>query len=293
MPKILSGKPVAEDIKSKVKEFVSSLKETDSIPRLVCIIVGNNSASQSYVRSKVKSCKECGIDSIVIELPEETTEVQLKWQITKLNSDKSITGIMVQLPLPKHINEQNIINSIDPNKDVDGFHTINQGKLVLQDISGFVPATPLGITHILDYYNIDVAGKKCVILGRSNIVGKPMAQLMLQRDASVTILHSKSKNIMVETVTADIVIVAVGKPAFIDRMMVSNNAVIIDVGINRVTAPQISKPCIMGDFDPMETLGDYEDSNISYTPVPSGVGLTTVASLLENTIKAYKIQNHD
>lgn len=289
MVTILSGKEVAKTIKDNLKENINSLEVK---PCLACIMVGDDPASQSYVRSKIRQCNEVGINSYVEVFDNTVSEAKLIWTIEKLNKDKYINGIMVQLPLPKHINTNNILNHIDPNKDVDGFHTINQGKLVLQDISGFVPATPLGITHILDYYNINVAGKKCVILGRSNIVGKPMAQLMLQRDASVTMLHSKSKNIMVETVTADIIIVAVGKPAFIDRMMVSNNAVIIDVGINRVTAPQISKPCIIGDFDPMETLGDYEDSNISYTPVPGGVGLTTVASLLENTYKAYLKQNN-
>lgn len=282
MPKILSGKPVAEAIKSRIKRYVSSLKET--CPRLACIIVGNNSASQSYVRSKVKACKECGINSKVIELPENVSEATLLWEIAKLNSNRRIDGIMVQLPLPKHINTQNILNHINPDKDVDGFTTINQGKLILQDDSGFIPATPLGITYILNYYNIDVSGKNCVILGRSNIVGKPITQLMLQRNATVTVLHSYSKNITTYLTNADIVIIAIGNPLYINRDMLKDDAVVIDVGINRIT-PQIGKPFIVGDFDPKN---DSIESNISYTPVPGGVGLTTVACLLENTIKAHE-----
>lgn len=282
---ILYGKPIADNIKDFIKHKIEYYISKDkNPPRLACVIVGSNPASQSYVRSKIKACEYCGITSKVIECPENITEVQLKWEIARLNSDKSITGIIVQLPLPEHINEQNIINSIDPNKDVDGFHTINQGKLVLGDTSGFIPATPLGIIHILDYYNIDVAGKKCVILGRSNIVGKPITQLMLQRNASVTILHSHSIDIFSYLKDADIVILAIGKPHYISEYILKSDAVVIDVGINRVDADNKKGYKIVGDFEP-----NYEEENsVAYTPVPGGVGLTTVACLLENTLKAYE-----
>lgn len=286
---ILSGKQVAASIKDEIKRSVESLPE-DIRPTLACIIVGNNPASQSYVRSKVKSCNECGISSHVIELPEETTEVQLKWEIARLNADKSINGIIVQLPLPKHINESNIINYIRPEKDVDGFHVVNQGKLVVGDNTGFVPATPLGITKIFDYYNIDCDGKKCVILGRSNIVGKPMAQLMLQRNASVTILHSHSIDKYSYLKDADIVILAIGHPNFISSYILKQDAVVIDVGINRVPADNEKGYKIVGDFDICENYDGFEDSRIQYTPVPGGVGLTTVASLLYNTLKAFETQ---
>lgn len=283
---ILDGKLVSKDIKDKVKEYVDTLDEF-SRPVLACIIVGNNPASQSYVRSKVKACEYCGVGSKLITLPEETTEVQLKWQIAKLNADKSVNGIIVQLPLPKHINETNIINSIIPEKDVDGFHVVNQGKLIVGDSTGFIPATPLGITKILDYYNIDCDGKKCVILGRSNIVGKPMAQLMLQRNASVTILHSHSKDIFSYLKDADIVILAIGKPQYISSYILKQDAIVIDVGINRVPADNEKGYKIVGDFDPYNN-DEIDDCKISYTPVPGGVGLTTVAALIENTCKSFK-----
>lgn len=289
--RILSGKTVSEHIKNQVKEEVESFLTYDQCPTLACIVVGDNAASESYVKSKVKACEYCGITSKVIKLPKETTEVELKWTIAKLNSNKSVNGIIVQLPLPKHINESNIINFIEPMKDVDGFHVINQGKLVIGDKSGFTPATPLGITKILDYYDIDCTGKKCVIIGRSNIVGKPMAQLMLQRNASVTILHSHSKDIFSYLKDADIVILAIGKPQHISSYLLKQDAVVIDVGINRVPADNEKGYKIVGDFD-MGNNDEIDDCKISYTPVPGGVGLTTVAALMSNTLKSYKLQNH-
>lgn len=290
---IIDGKLVAQSIKDNIKSKVEQLGEDTVKPKLVCIIVGNNPASESYVRSKIKSCEYCGIESEVIRFEETVAETKLLWEISRLNKDKYVHGIIVQLPLPKHIREEIIINAISPEKDVDGFHVINQGKLVIGDKTGFVPATPLGITKMLDYYNIDCTGKKCVIIGRSNIVGKPIAQLMLQRNASVTILHSKSKNMTTELSTADIIIAAVGKPEFVEEYMIKDNVIIIDVGINRVSADNNEKGYkIVGDVD-FNTI--QENNHFGFiTPVPGGVGLTTVAALIGNTWKSYNqyIEKH-
>ncbi|MBK7640920.1 MAG: bifunctional 5,10-methylene-tetrahydrofolate dehydrogenase/5,10-methylene-tetrahydrofolate cyclohydrolase [Bacteroidetes bacterium] len=286
---ILDGKLISNIIKNEIAEEVQLIKlKNGKTPCLAAILVGNDGASETYVASKVKSCEEVGFQSELIRMPSDTTEAELLFEITKLNNDPKIDGFIVQLPLPKHINEQNIIQSIAIEKDVDGFHPTNMGKLV-QGLPSFIPATPFGIIQLLERYKIETEGKNCVVLGRSNIVGTPMAILMSRKgypgNCTVTICHSKSKNLETHLLQADIIIAALGIPEFLKGNMVKAGAVVIDVGITRVKDEQSKKGFVLkGDvkFDEVAPKCSF------ISPVPGGVGLMTVTSLLMNTLKAAK-----
>ena len=288
---ILDGKLISNIIKNEIAEEVQLIKlKNGKTPCLAAILVGNDGASETYVASKVKSCEEVGFQSELIRMPSYTTEAELLIEITKLNNDPKIDGFIVQLPLPKHINEQNIIQSIAIEKDVDGFHPTNMGKLV-QGLPSFIPATPFGIIQLLERYKIETEGKNCVVLGRSNIVGTPMAILMSRKgypgNCTVTICHSKSKNLETHLLQADIIIAALGIPEFLKGNMVKAGAVVIDVGITRVKDEQSKKGFVLkGDvkFDEVAPKCSF------ISPVPGGVGLMTVTSLLMNTLKAAKIK---
>jgi methylenetetrahydrofolate dehydrogenase (NADP+)/methenyltetrahydrofolate cyclohydrolase len=287
---LLDGKQTAEIIKEEIR------KELDSItnkgfrkPHLVAILVGNDGASRTYVDSKERNSLALGFNSTVLRLSEQTTQDELIDLVRQYNLNNEIDGIIVQSPLPKHIDEKLITQTIDPNKDVDGFHDINMGKLAKGD-GGFVSATPLGVMMMLKAYNIQTSGKHCVVLGRSNIVGRPMSLLMSSNteygNATVTLCHSKTKNISNYTTQADILIVALGKPGFITSEMVKPGAVVIDVGITRVDdVLRKSGFYLKGDvdFEAVKNVASF------LTPVPGGVGLMTIAALLSNTFKAYKL----
>jgi methylenetetrahydrofolate dehydrogenase (NADP+)/methenyltetrahydrofolate cyclohydrolase len=282
MAEIINGKLVSSEIRSKIAEEVNAFKsETGVVPGLAVVIVGNNAASVVYVRNKGKACAEVGINSIEIALPEDTTEEELLDRIAELNADPTIHGILVQLPLPGHINQETVINSISPKKDVDAFHPENVGRIFIGNYS-FLPCTPAGVMDMLDYYNISVSGKKCVVLGRSNIVGKPMAHLLLERNGTVTVCHSRTQNLDDEIRSADILVVAIGRAEFVKGSMIKPGAVVIDVGINRC--------------DDGKLRGDVEYSTAfdvaSYiTPVPGGVGPMTITTLLKNTLLAARMQH--
>tara|TARA_A200000113_G_scaffold112985_1_gene101443 strand:- start:194 stop:1075 length:882 start_codon:yes stop_codon:yes gene_type:complete len=285
---ILDGKKTSNDIKSELSALVDELmKKGKRPPHLAAVLVGNDGASLTYVGSKVRSCEKIGYQSTLIHLPETTSEDELLEQIHSLNTDKEIDGFIVQLPLPKHIDEEKVLMAVDPHKDVDGFHPTNFGKMAL-DMESFIPATPYGIVELLDRYKIDISGKHAVVIGRSNIVGRPMSILLSRKsspgNATVTLTHSRTKNLETITKEADIVVSALGVPNFLTQDMIKEGAIIIDVGITRV--PDDSKPkgyVITGDVD-------YENvkEKASYiTPVPGGVGPMTIAMLLQNTYHAY------
>ncbi|MBQ5327472.1 MAG: bifunctional 5,10-methylene-tetrahydrofolate dehydrogenase/5,10-methylene-tetrahydrofolate cyclohydrolase [Oscillospiraceae bacterium] len=276
--KLISGKEVSAQIKQQVKEEVKLLNEQGIYPKLSVIIVGENPASLTYVKGKHKDCAECGIISDNIAMPETTTQEELLAEIYRLNNDESVHGILVQLPLPKHIDEYAVINSISPEKDVDGFTAVNVGNMNIGK-DCFAPCTPQGCMDMLDYAGVDLEGKDVVVIGRSNIVGKPVSVLALQRSATVTICHSRTKNIAEKTKMADVVIVAVGKAGFLTGDMLKPGAVVIDVGINRNSE---GKLCGDADFD------SCIDVVSRITPVPGGVGLMTRANLLKNTVKSAK-----
>lgn len=276
--KLISGKEVSAQIKQQVKEEVKLLNEQGIYPKLSVIIVGENPASLTYVKGKHKDCAECGIISDNIALPETTTQEELLAEIHRLNNDESVHGILVQLPLPKHIEEYAVINAIAPEKDVDGFTAVNVGNMNIGK-DCFAPCTPQGCIDMLDYAGVDLMGKDVVVIGRSNIVGKPVSVLALQRSATVTICHSKTKNIAEKTKMADVVIVAVGREKFLTGDMLKPGAVVIDVGINRNSE---GKLCGDADFD------SCIDVVSRITPVPGGVGLMTRANLLKNTVKSAK-----
>ena len=276
--KLISGKEVSAAIKAQVKEEVALLNEKGVFPKLSVIIVGENPASLTYVKGKHKDCAECGIVSENIARAETISQEELLAEIERLNKDDSVHGILVQLPLPKHIDEYAVINAISPEKDVDGFTAVNVGNMNIGK-DCYAPCTPQGCIDMLDYAGIDLMGKDVVVIGRSNIVGKPVAALALQRSATVTICHSKTKNIAEKTRQADVVIVAVGRAGFLTGDMLKPGAVVIDVGINRNEA---GKLCGDADFD------SCIDVVSKITPVPGGVGLMTRANLLKNTIKSAK-----
>jgi len=278
MAYIINGKEIAQTIKDEMREEVKSLKEAGKSCCLAVIQVGNDPASSVYVANKKKACEYIGIDSLSYELPEETTEAQLLELIDKLNDDEAVHGILCQLPLPRHMNEKKILNRISPKKDVDGFHPQNVGALVVGDF-GFVSCTPAGIIELLKRSNIEMEGKHCVVIGRSNIVGKPMALLMLRENATVTICHSKTKNLKEICKQADILIVAVGKPLFVTKEFIKEGAVVIDVGIHR---DENNKLC--GDVD----YKDVEPLVSAITPVPGGVGPMTICMLMKNCLEAMK-----
>ncbi|WP_459894414.1 bifunctional methylenetetrahydrofolate dehydrogenase/methenyltetrahydrofolate cyclohydrolase FolD [Campylobacter concisus] len=282
--KILDGKAVSLKVKESVKVRAEELKKFGAEPTLAVVLVGEDKASQTYVRAKEKACNEYGIKSVAHRLSENTTQAELLALINVLNLDDSIHGILVQLPLPKHIDTNTVLAMIDPAKDVDGFHAVNVGKLV-SGLDGFVPCTPLGVMEILKEYGIDVAGLNAVVIGRSNIVGKPIANLLLNASATVTVTHSKTKNLKEICKNADLIVAAIGKPFFLKADMVKDGAVVVDVGINRLDDGRL-----VGDVD-----FDEVSPKCSYiTPVPGGVGPMTIAMLLNNTILATqaKIASH-
>lgn len=279
MANVIDGKQISKDIKEELKEEVASLAAQGRKCCLAVIQVGNDPASSVYVGNKKKACAYVGIESLAYELPEETTEEELLTIIDKLNKDANVHGILCQLPLPKHINEDHVIKAISPKKDVDGFHPQNVGALVIGE-KGFVSCTPAGIIQLLKRSNIEMDGKHCVVVGRSNIVGKPMSLLMLRENATVTICHSHTKNLKEICKEADILIVAIGKPQFIDREYVKDGAVVIDVGIHR---DENNKLCGDVKYDEVEPVASY------ITPVPGGVGPMTIAMLMHNCVEAMKL----
>ena len=281
MAVILDGKAVSAKVKEEVKEEVEALKKQGVSVGLAVIIVGNNPASRTYVNNKKKACEAAGILSEEYALPEETTQEELLALVEELNHKDSINGILCQLPLPKQLDEEAVIAAISEKKDVDAFSAVNVGHIMIGDYS-FLPCTPAGIMEILRYYNIDVAGKECVVIGRSNIVGKPMAMLLLHQNGTVTICHSKTKNLKDVTSRADILVAAVGIPHFVTADMVKDGAVVIDVGMDR---DENGKLCGDVDFAAVEPKASY------ITPVPGGVGPMTIATLLKNTVTAAKQQN--
>lgn len=281
MYKIISGKEVSEAVKLRVADEVKELKAQGIEPCLAVILVGDDPASRVYVNNKKKACEFCGIRSLEYVLPAETKEEELIELVEKLNNDESVNGILCQLPLPKHLDEKKVLNLIKPEKDVDAFHPENVGHIMIGDFN-FLPCTPAGIMEMLHYENINLEGKNCVVIGRSNIVGKPMAMLMLKENATVTICHSKTKNLKEVVADADIIVAAVGKANFVTADMVKDGAVIIDVGINRMDD---GKLCGDVDFKACKEKASY------ITPVPGGVGPMTIATLMQNTITATKIQN--
>jgi methylenetetrahydrofolate dehydrogenase (NADP+) / methenyltetrahydrofolate cyclohydrolase len=279
--KLIDGKAFAEKLRSDIAQRVAKLKTDKGItPGLAVILVGNNPASEVYVRNKTKQTSEVGMRSFEFAMPEDTTEEELLTKIHVLNNDNEVHGILVQLPLPKHINEQAVINAISPAKDADGFHIINAGKLATGQ-EGLVPCTPLGCLMMLKDHFGDLSGKHAVIIGRSNIVGKPMAALLLKESCTVTIAHSKTVDLPAVVKSADIVVAAVGKPEMVKGSWIKNGAVVIDVGINRLTLDN-GKSKLVGDVATSECMGIAS----AITPVPGGVGPMTIACLLENTYRA-------
>ncbi len=274
--KLINGLEIAKKRREEMKQKVSELKKEGITPHLTVILVGDDPASKSYVSGKEKAAKEIGISSEVIHMVADATEAELLAKISDLNHDADVHGILVQLPLPSHIDENKVIEAIDPNKDVDGFHPINVGKMILNQDT-FLPCTPHGIIKLLEAIDCDLEGKHAVVVGRSNIVGKPMGQLLLNRNATVTYCHSRTKNLKDLTKMADVLIVAVGKAHFIDASYVKEGAVVIDVGVNRLEDGSLT-----GDvhFDSVKEKASF------ITPVPKGVGPMTITMLMENTIKA-------
>ena len=279
MANLIDGKKISKDIKEELKEEVASLAAQGRKCCLAVIQVGNDPASSVYVGNKKKACAYVGIESLAYELPEDTTEEELLSIIDQLNNDENVHGILCQLPLPKHIHEDHVIKAISPKKDVDGFHPQNVGALVIGE-PGFVSCTPAGIVQLLKRSNIEMEGKHCVVVGRSNIVGKPMSLLMLRENATVTICHSHTKNLKEICKEADILIVAIGKPQYIGREYVKEGAVVIDVGIHRDAN---NKLCGDVKFDEVEPIASY------ITPVPGGVGPMTIAMLMHNCVEAMKL----
>lgn len=280
---IIDGKKLSETIKAEVAEEVRKITANGEIaPGLAVIIVGNDPASHVYVSSKKKACDATGIFSIEVALPEDTTQAQLLEEINKLNNDSRIHGILLQLPLPRHLNENEALEAINPQKDVDGFHPVNVGKLYI-GLDTFVPCTPKGVIEIFKRNNIEIAGKNAVVVGRSNIVGKPMGALLMKENATVTIAHSKTKNLPELLSKADIVVAAIGKAKFIKGEWLKEGAVVIDVGTNSIDDPTSKKGYrLVGDVD-----FEAAEKKASYiTPVPGGVGPMTIAMLLKNTLEA-------
>ncbi|MCW3084347.1 MAG: folD [Bacteroidetes bacterium] len=286
---IIDGKLISLQIQDEIALEVNAIKEKGGkVPHLAAVIVGNDGASETYVGAKVKACDKIGFKSTLVKLEENTTEQELLHIVEGLNKDADIDGYIVQLPLPKHINEQKIVEAIDPKKDVDGFHPQNVGRMAL-NLPAYLPATPYGIMQLLERYKIDTAGKNCVVIGRSHIVGSPMSILMARNtvpgNCTVTMCHSRTKNLKEFTLNADIVIVALGKPEFVTADMLKDGVVVIDVGITRVPSDQTKSGFkLLGDvkYDEVAAKASY------ITPVPGGVGPMTIASLLMNTLKASK-----
>lgn len=279
MAKIIDGKQISLDIKNELKEKVAKYKEQGIEITLAVVKVGNDPASAVYVRNKEKACEYVGINSKTLALPEETTEEELLNVVKELNEDKNVNGILVQLPLPKHIDESKVLLTIDSTKDVDGFHPVNVGKMVIGEDT-FSPCTPAGIIEMIKRTDIDIEGKECVVIGRSNIVGKPMAMLMLKENATVTIAHSRTKDLKEVTKRADIIVAAIGKAKFVTADYVKEGAVVIDVGMDR---DENGKLCGDVDFESVSKVAS------AITPVPGGVGPMTVTMLLVNCLRSVEL----
>ena len=282
MGTLIDGKTVSAAVKESVRLEVEQLKREGVEACLAVIIVGSDPASRVYVNNKKKACELTGIRSEEYALPEETTQQELLSLIDRLNADEKVNGILCQLPLPKHIDENTVIERIDPKKDVDMFSCVNVGKMWVGD-GVFLPCTPAGVMELLSYYNIDLCGKNCVVVGRSNIVGKPMACLLLEKNATVTVCHSRTKNLAEICRSADVIVAAVGKAKFITADMVKDGAVVVDVGINR---NENGKLCGDVDFENVKEKASF------ITPVPGGCGPMTIAMLMKNTVAAVKLQNN-
>jgi len=278
MAELIDGKLISAQIKDECKEKVALLKDKGIEVTLAVIQVGEDAASSVYVSNKKKACEYIGANSLSYNLKEDSTQEELLKLIDELNNDEKVNGILVQLPLPKHFNEDEVIRRINPDKDVDGFHPINVGRLSIGE-KGFVSCTPAGIIELLKRSNVEIEGKECIIIGRSNIVGKPMSMLMLRENATVTVCHSRTKNLSEVTKRADILIVAIGKPKMIDASYVKEGATVIDVGIHRVD-PTSKKLCGDVDFDSVEPVAG------KITPVPGGVGPMTIAMLMSNLVNS-------
>lgn len=279
MAKIIDGKQISLDIKNELKEKVAKYKEQGIEITLAVVKVGNDPASAVYVRNKEKACEYVGINSKTLALPEETTEEELLNVVKELNEDKNVNGILVQLPLPRHIDESKVLLTIDSTKDVDGFHPVNVGKMVIGEDT-FLPCTPAGIIEMIKRTDIDIEGKECVVIGRSNIVGKPMAMLMLKENATVTIAHSRTKDLKEVTKRADIIVAAIGKAKFVTADYVKEGAVVIDVGMDR---DENGKLCGDVDFESVSKVAS------AITPVPGGVGPMTVTMLLVNCLRSVEL----
>ena len=279
---IIDGKKVSAEVKAQVAKETEELKQQGITPGLAVVIVGDDPASRVYVNNKKKACEIVGFKSEEYALPAETTQEELLELVNTLNNKKDINGILVQLPLPKHLDEKEVIEAINPIKDVDAFHATNVGKIMIGDYD-FLPCTPAGVMEMLASYDIDVNGKNCVVIGRSNIVGKPMAMLLLHKNGTVTICHSRTQNLKEVCAGADILVAAVGIPKFVTADMVKEGAVVIDVGMDR---DENGKLC--GDVD----FENVKDKTSYITPVPGGVGPMTIAMLMKNTIKACRLQNN-
>lgn len=278
---LIDGKAVSLQVKQQVKQECDKLKTKGVTPGLAVIIVGDDPASQVYVRNKEKACEECGFYSVKYSLDADTTQSELNALIDKLNKDEKINGILCQLPLPKHLDDKEVINRIDPIKDVDAFHPVNVGAIMIGDYN-FLPCTPAGVMELIHSTGVDVTGKKAVVIGRSNIVGKPMAMLLLHENATVEITHSKTLDLKSITKEADILVAAIGRAKFVTADMVKNGAIVIDVGMNR---DENGKLC--GDVD----FENVKDKCSFITPVPGGVGPMTISMLMRNTLTAAKLQN--
>ena len=290
---LIDGKATAAAIKGEIADKVKDiLAQGGRRPHLAAILVGHDGGSETYVKNKVLACQACGFESTLLRYEDDVTQAELLDSVARLNGDPAVDGLIVQLPLPRHIDEQKVIEAIDPQKDVDGFHPVNVGRMAI-GLPGYVSATPLGIMTLLQRYHIPTTGRKCVIIGRSNIVGKPMAQLMMQKqygDATVTVCHSHSANIKEECRQADILIAAIGQPDFVTADMVKPGAVVIDVGTTRVPdATRKSGYRLNGDvkFDEVAPRCSF------ITPVPGGVGPMTICSLMQNTLQAYEMRNEE
>jgi methylenetetrahydrofolate dehydrogenase (NADP+)/methenyltetrahydrofolate cyclohydrolase len=289
MFKLIEGRVVAEKVYAELRGEIAELKNSGRTPGLAVVLVGDNPASRAYVRSKDKMCRDLGLHSVKLELPAETTQNDLVSRVEELNADPAIHGILVQSPPPKHIDEAAIVRAIDPAKDVDGFHPMNVAKLALGDESGFVPCTPLGCQRLLVDTGVEISGAHVVVLGRSMIVGKPLALLLMRKgkggDATVTVVHSRSRRLAEITRSADILIAAIGQPEFVRAAHVRDGAVVIDVGINRVDDSTMERGYrLVGDV----AFGEVSEKASAITPVPGGVGPMTIAMLMANTVRACK-----
>lgn len=278
--KIIDGKAVSAKVRQEIKKEVEALKDKGITPGLAVVIVGQDPASRVYVNNKKKACLELGMYSEEYALPEETTQEELLHLVQKLNAKEDIHGILVQLPLPKHLDEKTVINNIDPKKDVDAFHPVNVGKIMIGDYD-YLPCTPAGIMELLKDTGVDLTGKECVVIGRSNIVGKPMAMLLLHQNATVTICHSKTRNLKEIVKRADVVVAAVGRANFVTADMVKEGAIVIDVGMNRL---ENGKLCGDVNFEEVSKVAGF------LTPVPGGVGPMTITTLMKNTLTAAQKQ---